>query len=173
MLWTWLGSSLAKLQQEPKHTFFLHGCMASAWLEVFWGWSASLLCRCQVCARSTVIFFGSSCRIWPWASQGMNPHQAQYPEGRGLSPSSATAQAEKIPHRVPRRQNPPQLWGKPHPWSKRKQLPHRATGTVAGGMSSSRSRGWQAGVAEAESSIIQNPSWAIGAFSSRTVQGTV
>lgn len=57
--------------------------------------------------------------------------------------------------------------------SKRKQLLHRASGTVAGGMSSSRSRGWQAGVAEAESSIFQNPSWAICAFSSRIVQGTV
>lgn len=32
--------------------------------------------------------------------------------GKGLSPGSATAQAEKTSHRVPRRQNPPQPWGK-------------------------------------------------------------
>lgn len=72
------------------------------------------------------------------------------------------------------RADPTPAWEKPSPWQQEKpQLPPRAAGTAAGGMSLSRSRGWQAVLAEADSSAIQNPSSIVGAFGSRIMQGTV
>lgn len=117
-------------------------------------------------------FCGSSCRIWHWASQ--TGHWIWIPirlrmQREGAHPwLSHSTSRKNISQSTQKAEPTPAAYG-----SKRKQLPHRATGNVAGGTSSSRSRGWQAGVAEAESSIIQNPSWVTGAFSSRIVWGTV
>lgn len=87
-----------------------------------------------------------------------DPHQAQYAGGRGSPLTQPQHRLNKYLTEDPEGRTHPGCGGKRAHGSKSKQLPHRATGTVAGGMSSSRSRGWQAGVAEAESSIIQNPS---------------
>lgn len=116
------------------------------------------ICRCKMRARRTAMLssaaavgFGTGhCKL----GAGQEPPPSLGCRGKGFLLWLGLG---KTSHAVPRRQIPPQFWGKMCPRQQEKQqFSTRAAGTVAGAMSSSMSRGWWAEVAETDSGTIQN-----------------